>query len=418
MRIVTCTWDGKKGDAPAPHRPKESMTVAGDDLVRLEAKGVRLRDDSVVEASEDDLGLGTDAGIARRSKAGEYGRQLQAWDGGEVPEDLTLEATFGADNGKAKGKGKRGGAGAAGWDQFNANATQFGVHTTFDEKLYTTELQTPMTEEDRARAREAERLAREIEGTAATNVHQREERGQAQEKDYENMDEEDRFSSVMAGRTGGKAAGFDRTAAPAGGAAQGGQAAPPAAPATSGKKLSASATEFKMSAGASSFKPGNASGMSVTAKLAVAAAVAKAKGQGSAGGQPAGQAPPAFLPGGGFAGPGAIGGSAPGGVPGVPPHPMMPGAVPGFQPGMVMPGMIPGGRPAPLPGMGMPGAAGMPGGSVPGMPGMPPPPIMPGVVPGMMPGMMPYGMMAPGGVPMPQQAMGAGRGRGAPPPPK
>merc|ERR1719352_413540 len=99
LRVVTTLVDGATGAAPAPHRPATQLVVKGENVVRLEAKGVRLRDDSVVDASEDDAGLGTDAGIARRSKAGEYGRELQAWDGGDVPEDLTLEATFGDEKG-------------------------------------------------------------------------------------------------------------------------------------------------------------------------------------------------------------------------------------------------------------------------------------------------------------------------------
>ena len=216
LRVVTTLVDGATGAAPAPHRPATQLVVKGENVVRLEAKGVRLRDDSVVDASEDDAGLGTDAGIARRSKAGEYGRELQAWDGGDVPEDLTLEATFGDEKG-GRGRGKRRGGGAgvgaagAGWNQFEANAKQFGVNTSFDESMYTTQLSQARTAGERAREREAARLAREIQAEAGGTAHQREERGQAQEKDYEDMDEEDKYSSVMAGRTGGAAKGFDRT---------------------------------------------------------------------------------------------------------------------------------------------------------------------------------------------------------------
>lgn len=78
------------------------------------------------------------------------------------------------------------------WDQFETNRRLFNVKDTYDENLYTKKLDLKsMTSEQIAMA---DRLAREIEGTASSNIHLQEERGQAPEGDW---DEEDRFSGVL-----------------------------------------------------------------------------------------------------------------------------------------------------------------------------------------------------------------------------
>ena len=78
------------------------------------------------------------------------------------------------------------------WDQFRANEELFNVQATFDENLYTTELDKSSI--DKAKIKEAERLAREIETTASTNIHIADERNQTILGDY---DEEDRYSGVL-----------------------------------------------------------------------------------------------------------------------------------------------------------------------------------------------------------------------------
>ena len=62
------------------------------------------------------------------------------------------------------------------WDQFKANEERFGLKSDYDENIYTTiiDYKHPLYAQ---RAREAERKAREIEGSTATNAHVREERG-------------------------------------------------------------------------------------------------------------------------------------------------------------------------------------------------------------------------------------------------
>jgi PAB1-binding protein PBP1 len=78
------------------------------------------------------------------------------------------------------------------WDQFKANEELFNVNASFDENLYTTELD--KTQIDARKIAEAERIAREIETTTSTNIHIAEERGHSVETDY---DEEDRYSGVL-----------------------------------------------------------------------------------------------------------------------------------------------------------------------------------------------------------------------------
>ena len=78
------------------------------------------------------------------------------------------------------------------WDQFQANEELFNVKGSYDENLYTTELDKSLM--DRSKQQEAERLAREIESAVSANIHIAEERNQLIEGDY---DEEDRYSGVL-----------------------------------------------------------------------------------------------------------------------------------------------------------------------------------------------------------------------------
>lgn len=117
----------------------------------------------------------TDAAISGASSRGE--RELQRW----VPEggadvDLSLESD-----------------GRTGWDQFETNNRLFGANSTYDENLYTTQIDRSAPSYLRREA-EAARIARDIERTSSTNTHLQEERGQALENDGE--DEEDKYSGV------------------------------------------------------------------------------------------------------------------------------------------------------------------------------------------------------------------------------
>jgi len=78
------------------------------------------------------------------------------------------------------------------WDQFQANKELFNVNATFDESLYTTELD--KSQIDAKKMKEAERIAKEIQNTTTDNIHMAEERGFKVETDF---DEEDLYSGVL-----------------------------------------------------------------------------------------------------------------------------------------------------------------------------------------------------------------------------
>ena len=78
------------------------------------------------------------------------------------------------------------------WDQFKANKELFNVNASFDESLYTTELDTSKI--DSKKMKEAERIAKEIQNTTTDNIHMAEERGFKVETDF---DEEDLYSGVL-----------------------------------------------------------------------------------------------------------------------------------------------------------------------------------------------------------------------------
>jgi len=78
------------------------------------------------------------------------------------------------------------------WDQFQANKELFNVNASFDENLYTTQLD--KSQIDKKKMKEAERIAKEIENTMTKNIHLAEERGFKVETDF---DEEDLYSGVL-----------------------------------------------------------------------------------------------------------------------------------------------------------------------------------------------------------------------------
>ncbi len=116
-----------------------------------------------------------------------------AWTAAPGAKQTRAEALAGALGGVGKGGDTSGLKGSiGGWDQFKANQQLFNVNASFDENLYTTELD--KSQIDSTKIAEAERIAREIESTTSSNIHVAEERGHAVETDY---DEEDRYSGVL-----------------------------------------------------------------------------------------------------------------------------------------------------------------------------------------------------------------------------
>ena len=121
------------------------------------------------------VGFKTDAAISGNHAIRE--RTLQRWEpSANTDIDMSME-----------------GAGSKTWDQFEANERLYGVKSDYDENLYTTAIN---RSDPRYRQKEAdaERIAREIEGSSATNAHMREERGLAWADDS-GLDEEAKYSA-------------------------------------------------------------------------------------------------------------------------------------------------------------------------------------------------------------------------------
>ncbi|EMD60139.1 hypothetical protein COCSADRAFT_40571 [Bipolaris sorokiniana ND90Pr] len=133
-------------------------------------------DKSSAKGQNGTSGFRTDTDISGKMAFRE--RDLQKWEPSEVDPSLTLEST----------------ARTTEWDQFSTNERLFGVKSNYDETFYTTTINKndPQYAE---RAARAEKIAREIEGSTATNAHVREERGGYSAAD-DNGDEEDKYSGV------------------------------------------------------------------------------------------------------------------------------------------------------------------------------------------------------------------------------
>ncbi|PZD29424.1 PBP1, Protein interacting with poly(A)-binding protein [Pyrenophora tritici-repentis] len=133
-------------------------------------------DKSQAKTQNGTSGFRTDTDISGKLAIRE--RDLQKWEPSEVDPNMSLESS-----------GR-----TAEWDQFSTNERLFGVKSNYDENLYTTTINKndPQYAE---RAARAEKIAREIEGSTATNSHIREERGGYNPAD-DNGDEEDKYSGV------------------------------------------------------------------------------------------------------------------------------------------------------------------------------------------------------------------------------
>ena len=122
-------------------------------------------------------GFRTDADISGNLAFKE--RNLQKWEPSE--DDTSLEL---------------GSGGLGGWDQFATNDRITGVKSNYDENIYTTAIDRSNPQYAQRAAR-AERLAREIETSTATNSHVREERGGHNAHDDQGLDEEDKYGNLV-----------------------------------------------------------------------------------------------------------------------------------------------------------------------------------------------------------------------------
>ncbi|KAD6794719.1 hypothetical protein E3N88_05615 [Mikania micrantha] len=168
-------------DAVQKH-PSKMLIIPGKELVQIVAKNVPVTRDGLMNDFQNDQlhEIMIDSSISQ-SRHVDLERELEPWvpDDGN-PECPELDNTFDRHWNR-------------GWDQFEANATLFGVKSTFNEELYTTKLDRgPQTRE---LEKEASRLAREIEGEDTQDLHLAEERGIQFHKF--DLDEETKYSSVI-----------------------------------------------------------------------------------------------------------------------------------------------------------------------------------------------------------------------------
>lgn len=121
----------------------------------------------------------TDTQISHKEAQAGRARELQRWDAGA---DTAVDMSLGDPNDRS-------------WDQFAANERLYGVQSTYDENMYTTTIDRN-TPEFRRKQAEADRIAREIEGSAPANAHIAEERRRDASRDDGGGDEEDKYSGV------------------------------------------------------------------------------------------------------------------------------------------------------------------------------------------------------------------------------
>lgn len=122
-------------------------------------------------------------------------RELERWSPGV--DDLGSSASLGALEDTSLNEPLSvgsAGAGSTSFDQFHANKQRFGIHSTYDEHLYTTVIDKAHPEYRQREAR-AERIAAEITASGYQgNIHIAEERGLV--VDDSGADEEDKYSGV------------------------------------------------------------------------------------------------------------------------------------------------------------------------------------------------------------------------------
>lgn len=217
--------EGSNSDNQPQVVDQSTVIIAADKIATLTAKSMRIDTLSAGNSNGSAQQQGCDAFRTDTEISGPKGGQQQ---------DLVAAGSAWTTGGTAAGKGKAGGAGGGGgnsraealmgalgdkdnnkgprrkpfnyngnptaglrgnigeWDQFQANQELFNVKASYDENLYTTELD--KSQIDNKTIARAERLAREIETTTSTNMHISEERGHKPEGDF---DEEDRYSGVI-----------------------------------------------------------------------------------------------------------------------------------------------------------------------------------------------------------------------------
>ncbi|KAF9693881.1 hypothetical protein EKO04_008543 [Ascochyta lentis] len=167
--------NGQPADEYAGQGDSYVMSFDMSDVADFNVNNVVL-DKTQAKAQNGAAAFRTDADISGNLALRE--RNLQKWEPSE--HDTSLEL---------------GSGGLGGWDQFATNDRITGVKSNYDENMYTTAIDRSNPQYAQRAAR-AERLAREIESSTATNAHIREERGGHHAQDDQGLDEEDKYSGV------------------------------------------------------------------------------------------------------------------------------------------------------------------------------------------------------------------------------
>ncbi|KAK4695651.1 hypothetical protein P7C71_g2136, partial [Lecanoromycetidae sp. Uapishka_2] len=186
FKMVRQIKNGEKGQANGVQEnataylgvgEEHDMTFNVKDIIELAVDGIQsIGQDRHQNGST--AAFRTDADISGNFAPRE--RQLQPWiPAADTDADLSLE-------GPASAVGKP-------WDQFEANEQLFGLKSDYNEDYYTTTINraSPAYRETEAKA---QRIAREIEASASSDAHVREERGVADENN--DLDEESKYSGV------------------------------------------------------------------------------------------------------------------------------------------------------------------------------------------------------------------------------
>jgi len=126
-------------------------------------------------------GFRTDTAISGATQAGQQ-RPLERWQPDVAPAATGMSGHLEHNTGGGQ------------WDQFATNERMFGLKTSYSEEIYTTKIDRNHPEFQR-RLRQAENIAREIEGKATSNPHLAEERNQ--KVDDSGIDEEDKYAGVI-----------------------------------------------------------------------------------------------------------------------------------------------------------------------------------------------------------------------------
>jgi hypothetical protein len=170
--------NGQTADEYAGHGESHVMSFDMSDVADFNVNNVVL-DKTQAKGQNGSAGFRTDTDISGHLAMRE--RKLQAFDFGEGDTSLEL-----------------GSGGVGGWDQFATNDRLTGKKSNYDETIYTTAINRSDPEYAKRAAR-ADRIAREIESSAATNSHIREERASYNPLDDQDLDEEDKYSGVRRG---------------------------------------------------------------------------------------------------------------------------------------------------------------------------------------------------------------------------